>query len=740
MQMGFCALEAGLTRAKNSINVALKNVIDFIFASLLFACIGFALMFGTSLNGIIGTEHFFFQGLGEDSWDWTFMLFQIAFSSAAATIVSGAIAERTKFSGYIFGTIFIVLFIYPFFGHWAWGSVWNEEQSGWLENLGFIDFAGSTVVHSVGAWVALAALVVVGPRIGKYNHDGTVNEFSQSNSVMATLGMFFLWIGWFGFNAGSTVTGDESIALVALNTHLSAVAGGLSATLFYWWRHGIPRVDVILNGVLGGLVSITAAVHVVGPIQSIVIGILGGIITTLSLELIDKKLKLDDVIGAVSVHGVAGAWGTIAVALFGYEHLLSTSSRITQLGIQLLGVATAFVWAFGMGLLCYWLLKKASLLRVSPEDEAIGLNVSEHGAQISMLDTITSMREIAAAKGDLTKKLSVHPGEDTQEINQAFNSLLEKLDEIVTKVKVQANYVFHSSRKMNEQSYLLKVSADEQTVFAEDMKRYFDEMKARVGEDVAFDMQVISMIQECFTTMEEISSQIESIKEKIQQLNQDVGVVSQKNDQVNDRLTGFHQSVNQISASTDQIDTVINTISTISKQINLLALNAAIEASRAGKEGKGFKVVAEEIRNLAHETNVATSEIESILAGNIRGINSVGGDLEEVSKHFKQLNEDLLEMPEKFTMMDKEMNEVNEYTKKFMESLEKVNSNTSKILENREKQQEKLHALMTKVEMVKEKTTEGGAISDKLSISAKEMKQQSRKLQDEVSQFKTTEA
>lgn len=338
MQAGFTLLEAGLTRAKHSISVAMKNVADILVTTIVFALIGFPLMFGSTVNGWFGWSGFFFDGAGENPWDWAFLFFQIAFAGTAATIVSGAIAERTKLSSYVVGTIFISLLIYPVVGHWIWGGLLHTDQNGWLGQLGFMDFAGSTVVHSVGAWVSLAAVLVVGPRLGKYGPDGKANKFTASNPILATLGVFVLWFGWFGFNAGSTAVGDASIALIALNTGLAGAAGGLLAMVTSHVVSGLPRVEDMLNGVLAGLVSITAGCNAVSPLNALIIGAAGGILVVFSARFIEERMKIDDAVGAIAVHGISGVWGTMAVGLFGKPemlHVYSSSDQMLDLSGQL---------------------------------------------------------------------------------------------------------------------------------------------------------------------------------------------------------------------------------------------------------------------------------------------------------------------------------------------------------------------------------------------------------------------
>jgi Amt family ammonium transporter len=377
MQAGFAMVEAGFTRAKNAGNIIMKNMMDFASGSLVFWAVGFAFMFGSG-NNFIGTTGYFLQdsfaNLGLDIPIAAFFIFQTVFAATAATIVSGAMAERTNFSGYLAYSVVITAFIYPVVGHWIWGG-------GWLAEMGIIDFAGSTVVHSVGGWAALAGAIVLGPRIGKYNEDGTANALPGHNLLMAALGVFILWFGWFGFNPGSTVAGtDLSIASIAVTTNLAAAAGAVMAMIVSWIKYGKADVSMTLNGALAGLVGITAGTANVGNLSAVIIGALAGMIVIYSVEFFDK-LQIDDPVGAVSVHGVCGAFGTLAVGIFATDGGLLFGGGISLLITQLIGVVTVFFWAFGLGFILFKAIDSVIGLRVSEADEIEGLDYSEHGAQ-----------------------------------------------------------------------------------------------------------------------------------------------------------------------------------------------------------------------------------------------------------------------------------------------------------------------------------------------------------------------
>ncbi len=374
MQPGFAMVEAGFTRAKNAVNILMKNLMDFSMGSIMYWAIGFGLMFGTSAGGWFGTSGFFLSDFSPDGDQWVlvFWMFQVVFAATAATIVSGAMAERTKFTAYLIYSAILTALIYPIFGSWAWGSLYKGD--GWLEGLGFIDFAGSTVVHSVGGWAALAGAMVLGPRMGKYAKDGSIRPILGHNIPLAALGVFILWMGWFGFNAGSTTTADTSIAMIAVNTNLAAAAGAIAAMVTSWIKFGKSEISMSLNGALAGLVGITAGCANVAPLSAVVIGAIAGVIVVMSVLFIDQKLKIDDPVGAISVHGVCGAWGTLAAGLFNMGGV-----SMSIIGVQLLGILACFVWTFGTAFAMFKLIAATNGLRVSPEEEMEGLDYSEHG-------------------------------------------------------------------------------------------------------------------------------------------------------------------------------------------------------------------------------------------------------------------------------------------------------------------------------------------------------------------------
>lgn len=381
MQGGFLALEVGLSQKKNTVNIAVKNMTDIGLSLLLYWAIGYGLMYGASEGGIIGTDSFF-PDVGQGSADLAIAFaFQAAFASTAVTILSGAVTGRMKFTSYLIVAVLVSGIIYPVYGHWVWNG-------GWLAERGFTDFAGSTVVHSVGGWVALAALMVIGARKGRFNEDGTVNDLPASSIPLALIGVIILWFGWFGFNGGSelawfsitdqgTLNATSAVPGIIANTALGGAAGLVGALGLGWFVTGHPSPGAVGNGALAGLVAVTANCHAIDATSAVVIGVIGGFVAIVAEQAL-YRFKIDDVVGAIPVHLAAGAWGTLAFGIFAGESYLNAGSRGEQIFEQLVGIVAAGVWTFGVTYVALWSLNKVLPLRVSEEEEEAGLNL-EHG-------------------------------------------------------------------------------------------------------------------------------------------------------------------------------------------------------------------------------------------------------------------------------------------------------------------------------------------------------------------------
>lgn len=377
MQAGFAMVEAGFCRAKNASNLMMKNLLDFVMGSLAYFAVGFAFMYGADKSGLIGFSNFFLSGDAYDVTIYRDFMFQVVFAATAATIVSGAVAERLKFNAYLVYSVVISAFIYPVYGHWVWGG-------GWLSQMGFHDFAGSGVVHALGGFVGLAGAMVLGPRFGKYDKDGKPRAIPGHNIPFAAIGVFILWFGWFGFNAGSTLNGEDlRIAVIAVNTNMAAAAGAAAALLLIYAKTRVWDISMALNGALAGLVAVTAPCAVISAPSAIVIGAIGGILVVFSIFAVEN-MGIDDPVGAFSVHGVNGIWGLLAVGLFAdgtYADItgLFFGGGTSQLVNQLAGAGTVMAWAFGLGFITFKAMDLAFGIRISPQEELEGLDIQEHG-------------------------------------------------------------------------------------------------------------------------------------------------------------------------------------------------------------------------------------------------------------------------------------------------------------------------------------------------------------------------
>lgn len=379
MQGGFALVEAGFTRSKNTTNILFKNLMDFVIGTLAFWFVGFGIMFG-SKNGFWGGFDFFtLNSYRTDMPDMAFLIFQTVFAATAATIVSGAMAERTKFNAYLMYSAVITLVIYPVSGHWAWGGGWLSQMT-----TPFHDFAGSSVVHMVGGMCALTGAMILGPRIGKYDANGKARAIPGHSMTLATLGVFILWIGWFGFNPGSQLAAAgtanaTAISLIFVTTNIAAAAGALSTLIYMWLKYKKPPLSMTLNGALAGLVAITAGCDAVSPIGAAIIGILAGILVVIAVEFFDKVVKIDDPVGAISVHGICGAFGTLMVGVFSTSQGLAYGFGGSLFVSQLIGVGAIAAWALVISFILFLTLKHTNGLRVEKRIEEEGLDIYEHG-------------------------------------------------------------------------------------------------------------------------------------------------------------------------------------------------------------------------------------------------------------------------------------------------------------------------------------------------------------------------
>ncbi|MGQ9367479.1 ammonium transporter [Azospirillum sp. ST 5-10] len=623
MQVGFLLLEAGLVRSKNSINVAQKNLVDFVLAVSIFGVVGFAVMFGNSLGGLVGWNTNMLAFNHANDWDYAFFIFQLVFCGTAATIVSGAVAERMRFNSYLWATMFVSGVIYPAFGHWAWGNLLIPDNATWLSGQGFIDFAGSTVVHSVGGWVALAAVIVLGPRIGRFGPGGRVNTIQGHSPVLATSGALILWVGWIGFNGGSTLAGTPQFAHIVFNTIVSGAVGGVVGMIVGRVLDRLWRVDRVINGVLGGLVAITAGCDAVSALGAVFIGASSGVVVLVAGEAMERLFKLDDAVGAVPVHGVCGAWGTLMTAFFATPDKLQAGSAWAQFLVQAEGVAAAFVWAFGLSLLFFKLVDSATTggMRVSREDELLGLNEAEHGATLGTGGLLANLLALSRGGADLKIRLDEGSGDEASELAFAYNRLIDNIEHVVGGVAGSARDLSLAARDLSALSAELAVQARDTTA------------KASVVSDKT--ATVRTSIDRMAGVVRAVDQHAAGIDRAAASMADHIGRASADTDRVTARIAAIETgmaaarrvvdgamahagkasaTVDELGRAAGAIGDVLSLIREIAEQTNLLALNATIEAARAGEAGKGFAVVAAQVKTLAGQTAHAVEDIEAKIA------------------------------------------------------------------------------------------------------------------------------
>ncbi|MCA3605117.1 MAG: ammonium transporter [Methylobacterium sp.] len=621
MQAGFLLLEAGMVRSKNSINVAQKNVVDFFVSAACFAVFGFMIMFGPTVMGLFGSPGTLWGYSGLDDWTYTFFVFQVAFAGTAATIVSGAVAERMSYAAYIVLAAVVGLLIYPVFGHWAWGAGLVTENKPWLAASGFIDFAGSTVVHSVGAWIALAGIIVLGPRIGRFDANGKALPIHGHSHVLSATGAMLLLVGWIGFNAGSTAAASGAVGKIAANTLLGASFGGIIAMLIGRAKDGTYLTNRLVNGLLAGLVGITAGCDAVGPKGAIAIGAICGASVVFVEDFVLHRMKLDDVVGVVGVHGVSGVLGTLLVPFFAMPEKLNGLSVMSSFLVQAKGAGAAFLWAFGMGLLMFWAMKRTIGIRLPEADEQRGLNAAEHGAAIGTGTLQQELYRITQLERDLTRRLDAASGDEAAEIAQIINPFLDEFQ------RVQAEITRHAAR-INNASHVIGGLSDQFLQDSSAVSSTSGKMAMAATSLSGRASAAVGQASGLRADAERVSHAARDMTQRIQKLADRMGKLSHSvNDvahaardgrsvsQSANAVIGHSESqmVNLVAAS-EQINEIAELIEGIASSTNLLALNATIEAARAGEAGKGFAVVASEVKALANQTQRATADVKARVA------------------------------------------------------------------------------------------------------------------------------
>ncbi len=650
MQAGFLLLESGLVRSKNSINVAIKNLLDYVVGMICFFLFGFGFMYGTSWGGWIGKDLFLLEGL-ESGKEFSFFLFQVTFMGTAATIVSGAVAERIRFQAYLVCSVFVSLIIYPVFGHWAWGA-------GWLAQSGFHDFAGSSVVHSIGAWVSLAGVIVLGARKDRFDGLGKPRELYGHNLPFSVLGTFILWFGWFGFNGGSTLALTDAVPKIIVNTSLAACAGCCSAIFFDYLVKGLPQVGGAINGVLGGLVAITAGCDVVTPSAALWIGLIAGVLVEFAVYAMENWLKLDDVVGAFPVHGIGGIWGTLAICIFAQDASLRS---LAQWEAQLTGVAVCAVWAFSMGLVLFFLMKFTITIRVSSEDEEKGLNESEHGAKTVWLDLMNAMKYVADSK-DLRKRIEVDRGMESGAVAELFNRLLLSLTQIISVVKENSDKIENESESLENSALAIIKEIEKQKERTENVRTISDLLESSLKA-------VLDLVQEERKRSGEMRIMSEEMSEGMLELEKDIlssGKITSSIQEIafsgEKTLADTVKNMQGLNGSAKKVEEIVNILQKIAEQLGMLSINAAIESARGGD--KGFAVVAEQISILSEKTSSNAKHAHKYLREIWETVNASLASLGATVESFKSI---LTKIPELASNMKHSFDSVRDYSSKSLE-------------------------------------------------------------------------
>lgn len=723
MQAGFLMLETGLVRSKNTINVAIKNLVDYINGTVAFFLLGYGLMFGLSESGLYGSSLFMLDGLTTPQ-EYTFFFFQVTFMGTSATIVSGAIAERVRFPVYILVSTVVSIFIYPIFGHWSWGG-------GWLSDKGFVDFAGSTVVHSIGGWVALAGVITLGARKGKFDEKtGKPRRIYGHNLASAVLGTMILWFGWIGFNGGSTLKIDDSMPIIVVNTFMAASFSGVMAGTISWGIYRVPLVEDIINGVLGGLVAITAACHVVSPISACIIGVISGIVVVLTTLAMDYIFKLDDVVSAFPVHGVCGIWGTLAVALFAKDGVQ------VSFWVQLIGVLTAGVWAFGIGFLLFWVLKYTIKIRVSKEDEKMGLNITEHGAKTTLLDLINTM-DLVVKNKDFTQKVEIDDETESGIIAEYFNQFIIEFSRILIEVKNNAENLDKMSKDLEQDS--LYISKD---------------VTLRVEEIVHFTNLVRDMnnsIQSIIQMANSQNKEIDRAKILSNSLSQGFKNIDRSLEQATIKFSDFqdltkkneeelHNTVNgiyYIKKDTDNVSKLVQIINDISKQLHMLAINASIEAEKSGEYGQGFSVVAGEISKLSEKTANSSFQAFNYLNEIQKNVKHEVNDIQKVVKTFQLISKDVKNWEKIFNQLRELGLGYSKDVDKIQAFIRKITDSNSTLLTTMQNQQQEVNQFSNEMNILNTTFSELQDRSLSLHNTSNSLQTKSKFLYDLVIRFKT---
>lgn len=619
--------------------------------------------------------------------------------------------------------------------------------------MGFIDFAGSTVVHSVGAWVALAAIMILGPRLGRFDENGKPVRMEGYSLVLSTLGCIILWVGWMGFNGGSTTSGTPGFAHIIFNTIISSVFGGVAAMIIGKIDDGFFRPDAAINGVLGGLVAITAGCDAVTGHGAMIIGATAGIVMHFAHIFLVRICKLDDVVGAIPVHGFCGAWGTIMVAFFATDEILGDMSRWDLFLAQGTGVVVTFAWAFGVSYALIYMLNKFIPIRVSEEHERIGLNTSEHGTTLGTGLLQERLHEIVFGDGDLTKRLSTDSGDEAAEIAFLFNKFVERVQLFAKDIKKNAQSLNDSSQNLSHVAISMAGTSEELTAQSQVVTDSAGGVSHKMTSSSQMIGQVSADINEISENSNMISENIRNISDSISDLNSSILQIANNAENASSvsskagELTHVaSEAIEKLSKATGNIDEFVTTIEDISSQTNLLALNAMIESARAGEAGKSFAVVANEVKALSESTSRATEQISAQVAhikdsnGQVLNvINDIINVIETVSQSINEIYQQSETQREMAAKITQRIRESNDSVSKSAESIAKISKASEELTKDVGYTAESATHVVDNMKTFSEEASRASQSAAHLKTSADALEDMASALQSAVKQFKTEE-